>query len=624
MSATIDCRLLGPPQVTVGGDPLDVDTRKAIGLLALVVVEGWVTRDRAAALLWSESSEPRAKAALRRTLSTLTTGLSGRAIVADRQRIELIDDDVASDVQALTVGANRLSVDELVALRRGPFLDGFRLRGASGFDAWMRDTARHLDQRWLGALDEAIAAVRSDDDARLERLAQARLSIEPVHERTHALLIRLAGRRGDRDLVVSRYRDCVAVLRNELGVGPRARTTRLYEDALTGTLDATPTEPEELARVDQDVLAVLSLTGRPLPVPVLRGVTAASDEDLAASIDRLTAAGRVKTVRDAIEMIPRRDRARVAADLGPVRRTALHRRLARALQGLAGHEDSCAFHLEAAGMPSDAAAAWEAAAHRAADTGSWEEARHDLEKALAAGHPDTARLWMEIGDIDLRRGRYDEARDAYAAAIVDSSGTQTAVLERRLGLLQVRRQQWGAAVVHLHAARSAGLPVGAELALATWHFGDHEQAETFAHQVLDEATDRGVADDVIAARNVLGLLARRNGDLDAAEGHLAAGIALAATGHPVRAALLNNLGLVRLDQELWEHAEARFAEALEEAQAAGDLHHEAAILSNLADTAHAAGDQQRARDLVRESATRLALVGGGTTGEPDLWTVQDW
>ena len=66
------------------GAPIDVDTRKAIALLAyLAVTEQRHSRDALAALLWPEYDQSRARGALRRTLSTLNKALGGAGLDAE-------------------------------------------------------------------------------------------------------------------------------------------------------------------------------------------------------------------------------------------------------------------------------------------------------------------------------------------------------------------------------------------------------------------------------------------------------------------------------------------------------------------------------------------------------------
>ena len=64
--------LLGPPHIARDGMPLQVDTRKAIALLAyLAVVGAPQRRDTLATLLWPDSDQPGARAG---TFATLIPG----------------------------------------------------------------------------------------------------------------------------------------------------------------------------------------------------------------------------------------------------------------------------------------------------------------------------------------------------------------------------------------------------------------------------------------------------------------------------------------------------------------------------------------------------------------------
>ncbi|MDX1510528.1 MAG: tetratricopeptide repeat protein [Nitriliruptorales bacterium] len=623
---TINCRFLGAVDVTVDGAPLDVDTRKAVALLAVLVVERSVTRDRAAAMLWSESAEDRAKASLRRTLSSLTTAL-GSGLHADRQRIALVDGAVRADVDVVLAG--KADPERLVGLRRGPFLEDLTVRGAEGFEAWRRDAGMALDRDILRGLDVGIdEALHGPDTDRLETLAAERLAIEPAHERTHALRIWLAGLRGDRELVVARYRECVAALQGELGLAPQARTTSLYEEALEagrlGSESPGPPSGHGAGAGIEAVRSVLALNGRFLPADVVGVAAAFSTDELAAAVDELAAAGTITTRGDTIGIPSAAVRAGIAEGLGAVRRQALHRRIADALAGRPGWAAVRASHLAGAGRHDEAAAAWCDAWVEEAGRGAWEQARHHLEEAIAAGHPDRTRLSLELADLDARRGRFDEARDTLVIALAAAPEAERGQVELRLGRLQLRRQRWAAAEVHLNAARSAGEISAPELALATWHQGDADAAVELAEQGLIRATKRGDVERTIAARNVLGVLLRRRGDARAAAEQLEAGLQLAAGGSAQRCALLNNLGLAWLDAGLHEQAEKRLEEALQTARAAGDLPAEGAILNSLADVARARGDKARAQELVRESVTRLSLVGADPITEPETWTLLDW
>src|SRR5919204_3228918 len=92
--------LLGPPRVDRDGAPIEVDTRKAIALLAYLAVEPERHgRDAVAGLLWPEYDTEHARGALRRTLSALNKALGGRWLVADRLRVGLDGEGIELDVE---------------------------------------------------------------------------------------------------------------------------------------------------------------------------------------------------------------------------------------------------------------------------------------------------------------------------------------------------------------------------------------------------------------------------------------------------------------------------------------------------------------------------------------------
>src|SRR6266446_5805577 len=76
---------LGPPRVERDGVPLEVDTRKAIALLAYLAVNKQDhRRDTLATLFWPEYDQSHARASLRRTLSALKRGLGGSRLEVSR------------------------------------------------------------------------------------------------------------------------------------------------------------------------------------------------------------------------------------------------------------------------------------------------------------------------------------------------------------------------------------------------------------------------------------------------------------------------------------------------------------------------------------------------------------
>jgi DNA-binding SARP family transcriptional activator len=242
--------LLGTPRIEIEGAPLSVDTRKAVALLAYLAVTGHAqSRDRLASLLWPEYDGDRARAALRRTLSTLKAGLGGRGLVIDRAVVSLATTDAEIDIRAFRELARVAegATDEIeslanaVALHRDDLLAGFSLKDSVEFDSWQQAAASELRRELahtLGRLTRALARAGRHDAAIVH--ARRRLALDPLDEPSHRQLIELLAATGNRAEALRQYRECVRHLDRELGVRPLPETTELYLAVNEGRLAADP------------------------------------------------------------------------------------------------------------------------------------------------------------------------------------------------------------------------------------------------------------------------------------------------------------------------------------------------------------------------------------------------
>ena len=252
----LEVRLLGDPEVVVGGSPLQVDTRKAIAILAYLAVEGTTSRDHLTALLWPEAAPERARASFRRTLSSLRTGIGTDHLQSDRDRVSLtgaIDIDVASFEEEIAATFDHghdphdvcpdcvLHLANVLALYRGDFLEGFSVGDAPEFEDWVRTVGEGFRLRAGEALRRlGIAKAANGDYPGAIGAVNRWLAIDPLHEPGHRLLMLLHAWAGDRPAAVAAYRSLVALLERELGAPPLDETTELYEAILDEDLPPPP------------------------------------------------------------------------------------------------------------------------------------------------------------------------------------------------------------------------------------------------------------------------------------------------------------------------------------------------------------------------------------------------
>ena len=190
---------LGAPGIERDGAPVAVDTRKATALLAYLAVTGREHgREALAALLWPEYDDEHARAALRRTLSTLRGAVGDACLAVDRETVGLIPAagawvDVIEFRRRLAIcrthghpaadvcPACLAPLAEAAALYRGDFLAGFILRDSADFDDWQFVQAEVLRGELAGALERLARGYAGQGDF-VSALAAARrwLVLDPI------------------------------------------------------------------------------------------------------------------------------------------------------------------------------------------------------------------------------------------------------------------------------------------------------------------------------------------------------------------------------------------------------------------------------------------------------------
>jgi DNA-binding SARP family transcriptional activator len=240
--------LFGSPRLERQGQVIGFDTRKAIALLAyLAVTRSSHSRDALATLLYPDSDQTRARASLRRTLSTLNAALDSNTLDIDRETIGLnpratlsVDvieferihnecgkhqhpgfDLCGTCVKRLTRAAEIYCED---------FLAGFTLRDSPNFDDWQFFTTEYLRRKFAGVLEQLVGYY-DHQHAYPQAIDYAHrwLALDPLHEPAHRQLMQLYAQSNQRAAALRQYHECARVLEQELGVPPLAETTHLFK-----------------------------------------------------------------------------------------------------------------------------------------------------------------------------------------------------------------------------------------------------------------------------------------------------------------------------------------------------------------------------------------------------------
>ncbi|MFN2525219.1 MAG: BTAD domain-containing putative transcriptional regulator [Actinomycetota bacterium] len=279
--AILKLYLFGPARLERNGEAARFETKKALALLAYLVVEGPQTRDQAANLFWPDHDIARARGTLRRTLSAIRSASGDRDLLdADRERIAVRLDRIWVDViefrRLLESGQVESGRDALanlkraVELGRAELLGGVSLRGAYDFEHWQYRTQETL-QRELATALKRLVEIHYEQGHPESAIPHAVgwNELDPLHESGHRWLMRLYAETGDRSGAIEQYHRCVRVLAEELAVGPTEETTRLYESLTAGTPATTASERRPTS---VSVPAELPLVGRATEEKLLRDV----------------------------------------------------------------------------------------------------------------------------------------------------------------------------------------------------------------------------------------------------------------------------------------------------------------------------------------------------------------
>jgi DNA-binding SARP family transcriptional activator len=235
MLPTMEIRLFGAPALILNGQPVTgFISNKAPALIYYVAaMEHAQMRELVATLLWTNTPELDAKRNLRTVLSNLRTVL-GPFLEITRTTIRLKTESVAlldsASFVAKVKAAEQATADssqrsalfaEAAALYRGPFLEGFSIREAEAFEAWLRQEREYLHRLALQALGE-LTAYYAHQGELLSAIntASRLLRLDPTREETHRRLMLMFALDGQRSAALAQYQACQAILRQEVASNP--------------------------------------------------------------------------------------------------------------------------------------------------------------------------------------------------------------------------------------------------------------------------------------------------------------------------------------------------------------------------------------------------------------------
>ncbi len=254
--------LVGPLRLRCDGREIRLRSRKARAVLGYLALSesGEESRERLVGLLWSESSEKRARDALRQVLHELRESLEEagfQGLRTDRLSVALAPGSISTDVHAMLRAVE-------AGMAPGLLLDTAELGEAvlqglddldPAFRVWLLTTRQALLDRLTRSLEPAMRRADLPVEAR-QNLARAMLRLDPTHEEACRILMRCLAEAGDTSAALRVYNALFNLLDAEFDTEPTSATLKLLAEIKLGRLEpsaaapgASPPQPQSAARI---------------------------------------------------------------------------------------------------------------------------------------------------------------------------------------------------------------------------------------------------------------------------------------------------------------------------------------------------------------------------------------
>ncbi len=254
--------LLGPFRASLGDEPVDsFRSRKTCALLAYLAVESERThsREALAGLLWPDCSTAASLTSLRSAIANLRQAIGDTDSDAPRihvtrstfqfrpsptVRVDVLDlRHAIARYDAVSPGSigpdDMMALELALALRHGPFLDGFGHTDSVGFEEWMLLVREQVDREYATAVHRLTAHLAAGHNLeRAESWTRRLLAIQPWDESAYRDLMRWLAQRGDRTAALEQFDACRRALAAELGVKPSEETNALMQELRDRSLPA--------------------------------------------------------------------------------------------------------------------------------------------------------------------------------------------------------------------------------------------------------------------------------------------------------------------------------------------------------------------------------------------------
>lgn len=243
---TVRLQLLGAFAAFSGAEEVTAAIAQPKRLALLIWLElsrprGLHSRDTLCGLLWPESPNDKARAALRQLLLVLRRDLGVDIFVSEGELVGINADRVTSDVGAVLDALERGDDPGVVAAFGGELLPGLPFAEGDHFERWLEQRRSDLRRAVVQASWREVERAESRGDfVEALRLAEWAISTDQEDEPGLRRVMTLQAQHGDRTAALRGYRRYAERLRQDWDAEPEEPTRLLYERIKEGDLAPGP------------------------------------------------------------------------------------------------------------------------------------------------------------------------------------------------------------------------------------------------------------------------------------------------------------------------------------------------------------------------------------------------
>ena len=220
----IQVNVLQIPRIWVDGKEMTFSLRKADALFYYLICLKTATREELIALLWEKCDIETGRKNLRNALYVVNKSLGTNAIIAFQKEKLSINPELIIDCDYTRL----MDQDDYLAYR-GPFLDGFSIKGADAYENWIIEMREHVKHQYLERLSRMVASVNEAGAVGLaERCALGYLRENPGDEEMSCFLMTFYQKQKKYVRAVQVYQKLFDYLGREMGISPMSSTKKQY------------------------------------------------------------------------------------------------------------------------------------------------------------------------------------------------------------------------------------------------------------------------------------------------------------------------------------------------------------------------------------------------------------